>query len=42
MGVQEGRYRAEFPEGTVVFMIGMRVNRPWRVRAWLQTPRQAA
>lgn len=23
------------PEGTVVFLIGMRVTRPWRVRAWL-------
>lgn len=33
--IQEGRYRAEFPAGTVVFLIGMRVNSVWRVRAWL-------
>jgi len=36
MGVNEGRYRADFPEGTVVFLLGMRINQPWRVRAWLQ------
>ncbi|MBD0861079.1 DUF4188 domain-containing protein [Gordonia sp. zg691] len=23
------------PEGTALFLIGMRVTRPWRVRAWL-------
>lgn len=33
--VQAGRYRADFPDGTVVFLIGMRVNSFWRLRAWL-------
>jgi hypothetical protein len=33
--VQVGRYRADFPEGTVVFMIGMRINALWRLRDWL-------
>ncbi len=33
--VQADRYRADFPEGTVVFLIGMRVNSIWRLRAWL-------
>lgn len=30
-----GAGRAAFPEGTVVFLIGMRINSLWRVRAWL-------
>ncbi len=29
------RLRAEFPPGTVVFMIGMRINSFWRVRSWI-------
>lgn len=29
------RIDGEFPEGTIVFLIGMRVNSFWRVRAWL-------
>lgn len=29
------RFRADFPEGTVVFLIGMRVNDLRRVREWL-------
>lgn len=33
--VQPGRFRADFPEGTVVFLIGMRVNDLRRVREWL-------
>lgn len=33
--IQPGGYRAEFPDGTVVFLIGMRVNSLWRVRSWL-------
>ncbi|MDQ3657563.1 MAG: DUF4188 domain-containing protein [Chloroflexota bacterium] len=33
--IQAGRYRADFPAGTVVFLIGMRVNALWRVRDWL-------
>jgi hypothetical protein len=34
-GVVEGRYTAEFPEGTVIFLIGMRINRLRAVRDWL-------
>ena len=34
MGVQQGRYRADFPEGTVVFLIGMRINAFWWFRSW--------
>lgn len=34
-GPQRGRYRADFPPGTVVFLIGRRIN-SWRsVRSWL-------
>jgi hypothetical protein len=34
-GMSDRRFRADFPPGTVVFLIGMRVNR-WRsVRSWL-------
>ncbi len=34
-GPWRGRYRADFPPGTVVFLIGMRIN-SWRsVRSWL-------
>lgn len=29
-----GRNRADFPEGTVVFLIGMRINQLWNVRKW--------
>ncbi len=29
------RFRADFPEGTVVFLIGMRINRLRAVRSWL-------
>ena len=34
-GVVTGRYTAEFPAGTVVFLIGMRINRARAVRQWL-------
>jgi len=34
-GVQVGRFRADFPDGTVVFLIGMRINALWRIRTWL-------
>ena len=34
-GVVAGRYTAEFPAGTVVFLIGMRINRLRAVRDWL-------
>lgn len=29
--LQIGRYRADFPEGAVVVLIGMRINPLWRV-----------
>ena len=29
-----GRYTAEVPDDFVVFVIGMRLNRPWKVRKW--------
>lgn len=29
-----GRYTAELPEGAVLFLIGMRINKPLRVRTW--------
>lgn len=32
---QSRRFRADFPEGTVVFLIGMRINDLRRVREWL-------
>lgn len=32
--VQPRRFRADFPEGTVVFLIGMRINDLRRVREW--------
>lgn len=31
---RDKRYRADFPPGTVVFLIGMRINRWWSVRQW--------
>ncbi|MBA2247698.1 MAG: DUF4188 domain-containing protein [Chloroflexia bacterium] len=34
-GVRSGRWRAEFPPGTVVFLIGMRRGSFWRVWEWL-------
>jgi hypothetical protein len=32
--VQNGRYTAELDENFVVFHIGMRFNRPWKVHQW--------
>ncbi len=34
-GVQPYRVRADVPPGTVVFLIGMRINSLWRVWTWL-------
>jgi len=34
MSVFNGRYSATIDGDFVVFIIGMRVNRPWRVKAW--------
>lgn len=36
-GVISGRYTAKIDEPFVVFMIGMRINRPLAVRKWLPT-----
>ena len=33
--VHRGRYTAEMPEDFVVFLIGMRLNCPWKVHKWL-------
>lgn len=35
-----GRYTAEAGDGFVVFMIGWRVNRPWKLRNWYWMSRQ--
>ncbi len=37
--IQPGRWSAEVPDGTVVFLIGMRVNRLRAVRSWLPVAR---
>lgn len=39
MGVIDGRFTARMDEPFVVFLIGMRVNRPLAVRKWLPTAR---
>lgn len=33
--VYPGRYTAEMPDDFVVFLIGMRLNRPWKVHKWV-------
>lgn len=33
--IRDQRFRAEVPPGTVVFLIGMRINAWWQVRSWL-------
>ncbi|HSL00963.1 MAG TPA: DUF4188 domain-containing protein [Rubrobacteraceae bacterium] len=38
-GVISGRYTAKMDEPFVVFVIGMRINRPFAVRKWLPTMR---
>ena len=30
-----GRMTADAPPGTVAFLIGVRINRPWKIRQWL-------
>lgn len=32
---RSGRYAAEAPDGTVVFLIGIRVNKWWKFHRWL-------
>lgn len=34
-GIQPGRQRADFEDGVVVFLIGMRFNSIWRIDQWL-------
>ncbi len=33
--VQKGRYTADVSEDVVVFLIGMRINKPWKPHKWL-------
>lgn len=33
--IHSGPFRADAPAGTVLFLIGMRLNRPWKVSRWL-------
>jgi hypothetical protein len=33
--IHPGRYTAEIEGDFVVFLIGMRLNRPWKVHQWL-------
>lgn len=35
MGVHEGRFSADIDDDFVVFLIGMRFNKPWKVHQWL-------
>ena len=35
MKVHPGRYTADMPDDFVVFVIGMRFNRPWKIPKWL-------
>jgi hypothetical protein len=40
--VPEGRYASELDGDFVVFLIGMRIRRPWRLRSWLSVSRGMA
>jgi hypothetical protein len=33
--IHSGRYTADMPDDFVVFLIGMRFNRPWKIHKWL-------
>ena len=35
MRIHPGRYTADMPDDFVVFIIGMRFNRPWKIHKWL-------
>jgi Monooxygenase af470-like len=37
--VNRGRFTARFDGEFVVFLIGMRINRPWKLRQWLPVAR---
>jgi hypothetical protein len=39
MSVQPGRYTADIDDSFVVFLIGMRFNKPWKVHKWLPVAR---
>src|SRR5439155_14834676 len=41
MDIKAARYTAEYPDDFVVFFIGMRINKIWRVREWVPTLRAA-
>ncbi len=38
--IRTGRTTSAAPDGTVVFLIGMRVNRPWKPWKWLPVAQQ--
>lgn len=35
MKIHPGRHTADMPDDFVVFLIGMRFNRPWKIHKWL-------
>ncbi len=41
MDVKAGRYTANYPDDFVVFLIGMRINKLWRVTEWVPVVRAA-
>ncbi len=41
MNVKAGRYTANYPDEFVVFFIGMRINKLWRVNEWVPVARAA-
>ena len=40
MKIYDGRYTADFDDDVVVFLIGMRVNKPWKFWQWMRVGRQ--
>jgi Domain of unknown function (DUF4188) len=34
MGLRKGRWAATYDGDLIVFLIGMRINRPWKPRQW--------
>jgi len=41
MDIKAARYTAQYPDDFVVFFIGFRLNKIWRVREWLPVVRSA-
>jgi Domain of unknown function (DUF4188) len=39
-GVSTGRYVADLEGDFVVFLIGMRINKPWKLHRWLPVYRR--